>query len=56
MSFDFPTEDECEIAGADSVKDGANSINCHFRFFGTIELTKAWERGRNQAELNMVKS
>jgi hypothetical protein len=34
-------------AGVDCAKNGANTTNCHFRFFGSRELTKFWEAGKN---------
>lgn len=38
-------EDECYDAGYDSVKNGANMENCHFKFFTAPAKTAAWERG-----------
>jgi len=31
--------------GFDSSVNGANTANCHFSIFSTIETTKAWEDG-----------
>lgn len=44
-----PSEDEAERAGRDAATNGANTTNCHFRFFATRELTTAWERGNKDA-------
>lgn len=32
-------------AGFDAAKNGANTTNCHFSYFGTRESTAEWERG-----------
>jgi len=39
------SEEQAERAGYLARKDGPNQINCHFSFFATPELSKAWERG-----------
>lgn len=44
-----PTEEEAEIAGYDAGTNGSNTTNTHFRFFGSRELTDAWERGKRRA-------
>jgi hypothetical protein len=31
-------------------KNGANEINCHFACFASLEKTKEWERGKNDAK------
>lgn len=46
-----PTEDEAYEAGKSSVINGANTKNCHFRFFAKPELTRAWERGAADARV-----
>lgn len=43
------TEKEAEQAGYDSEMHGSNTVNCHFTFFATPALTKAWELGRRKA-------
>ena len=40
-----PTLAEAEAAGLDAGTNGSNETNTHFRFFGTKDLTTAWERG-----------
>ena len=40
----------CFEAGYDSVASGANESNCHFGYFSTPEMTKAWERGAAEAK------
>ena len=37
-------------AGYDCGLNGVNTTNCHFKYFGTKELTKEWERGKADAE------
>ena len=37
-------------AGYDCGKNGPNTTNCHFGFFGTEEHTRAWEEGKRKAE------
>lgn len=44
------TEREAETAGKASALFGADIANCHFSFFATPALTKAWERGRDIGE------
>ena len=34
-------------AGRDYAINGANTVNCHFRWFATKESTREWERGRD---------
>lgn len=41
-----PTEEEAWFAGHDAAMYGADTKNCHFRFFASPELTKAWETGQ----------
>ena len=36
--------------GYDCGKNGANIENCHYSLFSTPENTKAWERGKKDAE------
>lgn len=45
----FKTEADSYDAGKRSARDGCNEDNCHFSYFATPELTKAWERGRDEA-------
>jgi len=40
----------CFEAGVSSVKDGANTENCHFGLFATKEMTEAWEAGVKYAK------
>lgn len=40
------TEDEAWMAGHDAAMRGADTENCHFKFFSRPELTKAWEKGQ----------
>lgn len=42
-------EEECYDAGYDSVENGPNIENCHFKFFATTTKTAAWERGAHDA-------
>lgn len=35
-------------AGFDCAKNGANTDNCHFRYFSRPSMTKAWERGKHE--------
>lgn len=46
------TIEQAERAGYHAGRDSPNQINCHFTFFATPELTKAWESGnaRGKAE------
>lgn len=37
-------------AGYDFGLNGANTRNCHFKYFATPELTKEWERGKADSE------
>jgi len=48
-----PTASEAEKAGYDCGKNGANTTNCHFRLFASPELTKAWERGKAKADMEL---
>lgn len=41
-------------AGYDSVVNGANTTNCHLRYFRTKELMREWERGRNVAARHLT--
>lgn len=38
-------------AGFACGRHGANMVNCHFRYFATTELMKAWERGNRAGEM-----
>jgi hypothetical protein len=44
------SEDESYAAGKDCARRGATTGNCHFRFFGSPELTAAWERGKKDGD------
>lgn len=44
------TEDEAFRAGYDCAVNGADTVNCHFRFFATPDLTRAWENGKRRGE------
>ena len=48
--LEFPTIAEAYQAGRDGVDHGSNEINSHVRFFRSPELTRAWERGKRDAE------
>lgn len=37
-------------AGYDCGQNGPNEKNCHFGLFATPQMTKAWERGKADAE------
>ena len=37
-------------AGHDCGVHGANTENCHFRYFGSKALMQAWERGNKEAK------
>jgi hypothetical protein len=43
---------EAYAAGRDCALNGANTTNSHFRHFATPEQTKAWEKGKAEAEAN----
>lgn len=43
-TFDTPYD-----AGFDCGKRGANTDNCHFRYFSSQERTQEWERGHREA-------
>lgn len=38
--------------GYDCGINGANKTNCHFSIFSSPENTKAWEKGKSDAETN----
>lgn len=40
--------------GYDCGKNGANTTNCHFGIFSTPENTKAWERGKADADAGVA--
>lgn len=42
--------DDAYRAGYDCGKNGVNTTNCHFGIFSTPENTKAWERGKADAD------
>ena len=42
-------------AGFDCGKNGANTKNCHFSFFASETLTKAWEEGKKKGEIARMK-
>ena len=42
-------------AGYDCAVHGANTSNCHLSLFATPELTKEWERGKQEGEKTKVK-
>lgn len=44
------SESDCYNAGYDCGKNGVTASNCCFSFFRTPEMTKEWERGKEQAE------
>lgn len=48
---DIPKPDEkvCFAMGYDSEVNGADEKNCHFSLFSSVERTRAWERGKEQA-------
>ena len=37
-------------AGYDAAISGANTLNCHFRWFSTVKNKDEWERGNNEAK------
>lgn len=37
-------------AGRDCAKNGPNEVNCHFRWFGSVETTSEWERGKRDGD------
>lgn len=41
---------EAYRAGKDCGENGPNLKNCHYTHFATPEQTKAWERGKAQAD------
>ncbi len=45
------TEKDAEQAGWEAAYNGPNLDNCHFGFFATRELTKAWERGNANGKI-----
>jgi len=48
----IPTFNERQAfsAGYDSVKNGANTKNCHFSYFATKALSDAWSQGAQRAK------
>lgn len=48
--FKSRSEEEAYKAGIDCAMNGSNTTNCHFSFFATPELMRAWERGKASAE------
>jgi len=44
------TPEEAEKAGYDCGMHGARGENCHFKYFATVELKEAWERGYREAK------
>ena len=43
-------EDMAYNHGLDCGKNGADTTNCHFSNFSKPEYTKAWERGKKDAD------
>lgn len=43
------TEEDAFNAGRDAGLSGVNQENTHFRYFGSVQLTAAWERGKQAA-------
>jgi hypothetical protein len=48
--FKSRAEDEAYKAGMDCAVNGENTENCHFSLFGTPELRRAWEMGKERVE------
>lgn len=48
--FKSRSEEEAYKAGLDYAMNGSNATNCHFSFFATPELMKAWELGKASVE------
>lgn len=48
--FKSRSEEEAYKAGVDCALNGVNEKNCHFSWFATPELMKAWERGKASVE------
>ena len=44
------TEEYAYKMGKDCALNGANEKNCHFSIFSSPEHTRAWERGKKEAE------
>lgn len=40
-------------AGFDSAVNGANEMNCDFRWFGSQESTREWERGHAEGKVKV---
>jgi hypothetical protein len=51
---DKPDAEAAYQAGRDCGKNGANTTNCHFTIFSSKENTRAWERGKADAERERV--
>lgn len=45
-----PPESDAYNAGRDCGINGANTTNCHFRYLGSKELTREWERGKRDGD------
>lgn len=41
-------------AGYDSVVNEPNTDNCNFKWFTTLESTKEWEAGRDEAKADLL--
>lgn len=54
LVFNTKSEKEAYDAGRDCAKNGSNTTNCHFSFFATPELMKAWELGKKDQESHGV--
>ena len=50
------TEKQAEQAGREAGYFGPNLTNCHFTYFATPELTKAWERGNEQGKIELAQA
>jgi hypothetical protein len=51
--WDAPKVDPIQWAyamGRDCALNGPNQTNCHFSLFATPEQTRAWEKGKAEAE------
>ena len=43
-------EKDAYAAGFHCGRYGSDTQNCHFKYFSRPSLTKAWERGKREAE------
>ncbi len=50
------SEQDAYQQGRDCGISGPNETNCHFSLFASPRLTKAWERGKREVEVELTLS